>query len=179
MQEIICVLDKSGSMQSVRNDAVEGFNAFIEEQQKIGDANLTVVWFDHGFEVGYEGKLSEMKTLESWPSGGMTALTDAIGKTFNHVQDRFSMESPEKVIMAILTDGEENSSKEFDNKAVSELITEHQTKYGWNVIFLAADQDAWSVAQHYGILKENAISYASADTRAAFTSYSQSVSMSR
>ena len=106
--EIICVLDKSGSMEMVATDARGGFNQFIKDQQKIGEANLTLIWFDHAFSVGYEGKLSEMKPIDEWPIGGMTALRDAIGFTFAHVKPRFTIESPEKVILAILTDGHEN-----------------------------------------------------------------------
>ncbi len=179
MQEIICVLDKSGSMQAVKDDALGGFNAFLEEQQKVGDAGLTLVWFDHGFEVGYEGNLSDAKKVGSWPNGGSTSLRDAIGKTFAHVAPRFSKEKPEKVIMAILTDGFENSSVEFSQEAVANLIKEHQDKYGWEVIFLAADQDAWATAQNFGILQKNAINYASMDTRGGFASYTAAVSKAR
>lgn len=179
MQEIICVLDKSGSMQSVKADALGGLNAFIEDQKKIADANLSIFWFDHGFDVGYEGKLSEAKSIEAWPNGGTTALRDAIGNTFDHVRSRFSQEKPEKVIMAILTDGFENSSHKFSQEAVAALIKEHQEKYGWDVIFLAADQDAWATAQHYGILEKNAVNYKSSDTRAGFASYSASVVSAR
>ena len=179
MQEIICVLDRSGSMSSVKNDAVEGFNKFIKDQQEIDDANLTVIWFDDGFKVGYEGLLSEFSLLDNWPMGGSTALRDAIGKTFNHVSDRFRKEQPEKVIMAILTDGYENSSVEFTQEVVADLIKHHKSKYGWEVIFLAADQDAWATAKHFGISKEHAINYRSADTRDGFASYSSVVASLR
>jgi len=179
MQEIICVLDKSGSMQSVADDAVGGFNKFLEDQQAVGDANLTLVWFDDGWEVGHEGSIKNMGKLSGWPSGGMTALRDAIGKTFKHVQERFSREQPEKVIMAILTDGFENASKEFTQETIKFLITDHEKNYGWDVIFLAADQDAWATAQHFGIQKDNAINYASSNTRAGLESYTSAVSKAR
>jgi len=179
MQEIICVLDKSGSMQSVKDDALGGLNAFIEDQKKIGEANLTIVWFDDGFKIGYEGKLSEAKSIDAWPLGGMTALRDAIGKTFNHVSHRFSNEKPEKVIMAVLTDGFENASREFSQEAVAALIKDHQENYGWDVIFLAADQDAWATAKNFGILRKNAINYSSADTRSGLDTYSATVAGAR
>ncbi|MCU7840876.1 MAG: hypothetical protein KZQ94_16040 [Candidatus Thiodiazotropha sp. (ex Troendleina suluensis)] len=179
MQEIICVLDKSGSMRSVKDDALGGFNKFIDDQKAIDEAGLTVVWFDDQFDVGYEGKLSEMKPVTDWPNGGMTGLRDAIGRTFAHVRERFAAEKPEKVIMAILTDGFENCSHKFSKEAVANLIKEHQEKYGWDVIFLAADQDAWATAQHYGILKENAVNYNSLDTRGGFAEYSCSVATAR
>ena len=179
MQEIICVLDISGSMQAVKEDAVIGFNQFLVEQQSVGDANLTVIFFDQSFKVEFEGNIKEMKPLEYWPYGDTTALTDAIGKSFAHVKNRFSREKPEKVIMAILTDGEENSSMEFSKEMVSDLIKEHQEKYAWDVIFLAADQDAWKTAQSYSIKKSNTVNYSSNNTVGGFNSYSSSVLRSR
>jgi Mg-chelatase subunit ChlD len=170
MQEIVCVLDKSGSMQSVKSDAVGGFNKFIYDQKEIGRANLTLIWFDDSFEVSYEGDLDMFNEVKSWPNGGMTALTDAIGKTFNHVRERFTNESPEKVILCILTDGEENASKEFTSEAVKKLIEEHQSKYGWSVVFLAADQDAWAAGGKYGINKNLCVNYDSQNTIGGFES---------
>lgn len=179
MQEIICVLDTSGSMQSVADDAVGGYNDFLDQQQEIGEANLTVINFATGFDVKYEGKLSKADHIDHWPAFGMTALFDAIGKTFEHVKERFTAEEPETVILAIMTDGHENSSKEFTTEAVKALITEHEEKYGWNVIFLAADQDAWATAQLLGVQKKNAINYASADTRGGTYAYSNAVASYR
>ncbi len=169
MQEIICVLDMSGSMMPVENDAVGGFNQFLKDQKEIKEeANLTVFWFDDKFKVGYEGNLKEMEPLKEWPIGGMTALTDAIGKSFSHVADRFHKEKPEKVVMAILTDGFENASKEFTKTLVAKLIADHKEKYGWTVIFLAADQDAWNVSKTYNVGKGSTYSYDSANTRQGF-----------
>lgn len=179
MEEIICVLDKSGSMGAVRDDAKNGFNAFVEDQLKVRDAQLTVVFFDHTFQVAHEGRLSEFKPLERWPVEGMTALLDAIGKTFAHVNPRLAREKPEKVIMAILTDGHENSSQEYTMRQIADTIKEHRDKYGWEVIFLAADQDAWGVAQHMGIAKQDTQSYDSVDTKKGFANYSASVTSRR
>tara|TARA_Y100000310_G_scaffold325646_1_gene389395 strand:+ start:1532 stop:2077 length:546 start_codon:yes stop_codon:yes gene_type:complete len=179
MQEIICVLDISGSMQVVADDAKGGFNKFLEDQKKVGEANITIVWFDDGFKIKYEGKLSGAKPVDYWPPGGMTALRDAVGKTFNHVKERFTKEEPEKVIMAILTDGHENASKEFTQETVKALVMEHREKYNWDVIFLAADQDAWDTGQHYGIAMKNCINYSSNDTQRGFDSYSNLISSSR
>ena len=178
-EEIICVLDMSGSMASVRDDALGGFKEFLKEQKTLGDPNITIIWFDDSFEVGYEGKLADMPEPTVWPIRGMTALNDAIGKTFRHVAERFNREHPEKVTMAILTDGEENDSKEFSKSAVADLIKEHQDKYNWDVIFLAADQDAWAVAQDYNIKKTNAINYSSDRTYDGFAAMASTVLASR
>ena len=179
MQEIICVLDKSGSMQTVSGDALGGLNKFVEDQKAVGPANITIAWFDDGYEVAYEGLLSELQPFKEWPNGGMTALRDAIGKTFNHVRERFAKEKPEKVVLAILTDGFENSSREFTPQDIKNLITEHQEKYAWDVIFLAADQDAWDTAHQFGISQANSMGYSSSATREGFDDYSKAVTRSR
>jgi hypothetical protein len=176
MQEIICVLDKSGSMHSVATDAVGGFNAFLKAQKEVPiPANITVCWFDDGFKVGYEGDLKSAPDVSSWPNGGMTALFDAIGKAFKHTGDRFAKENPEKVILAILTDGFENASKEFSKDTVANLIKEHREKYGWEVVFLAADQDAWELGAQLNISAGSTYSYSSKDTTRGFDQYTKSV----
>jgi uncharacterized protein YegL len=179
MQELICILDKSCSMQAVANDAVHGFNSFLKIQQELGEANLTVVMFDDQFEVAYEGKLSQGKPLKQWPNGGMTALYDAIGKTINHVRERFSREQPEKVIVAIMTDGEENSSSQFNKDQIASELKEHQDKYAWDVIYLAANQDAWAVAESLNIAADNAFDFDTENTIAAFDLYSNAVTHCR
>jgi uncharacterized protein YegL len=179
MQELICILDKSGSMQAVANDAVHGFNSFLKSQKAIGEANLTVVMFDDKFEVAYEGLLSKGKKLKQWPNGGTTALYDAIGKTIEHVRERFSQEQPEKVIMAIMTDGEENSSQQFNKDQIASELKEHQDKYGWDVIYLAANQDAWAVAESLNIAADNAFDFDTDNTVGAFAMYSDAVSERR
>lgn len=179
MQEIICLLDKSGSMASVSLEATKGINDFIKEQQKIGDANINLFWFDDDFEIAYVGPIKQITPIERWPYGGMTALNDAIGKTFSHVRERFSKEKPEKVVFAILTDGFENASKEFTLDMCAALIKEHQDKYGWEVIYIAADQDAWATAQKLNVRRDNAINYSSVNTYSGMMVMSGSVANAR
>ena len=175
MQEIICILDKSASMQGVADEALGGFNKFVKEQQEVGEANLTVIWFDNTWSVGYEGNLKDAPKFTEWPSGGMTALRDGIGKTFMHVEERFAKEQPEKVVMAILTDGFDNTSREFTQEAVADLIKHHEDKYGWDVLFLAADQNAWAVAQTFNIKANKSFDYQSMNTVGGMDLYSSSV----
>lgn len=175
-QEIICVLDKSTSMQMTASEAVEGFNKFLIEQAKIGPAKLTVVWFDNGFYVGYEGPIADMPPLTEWPIGGTTALTDAIGKTFDYwMLKNDNLLKGSKVIMAIITDGQENDSQVYNTSQVKELMEKHR-HFGWNVLFLAADQDAWEAGQKYGIAKNMSVAYDSACTARGFDAYSATVS---
>ena len=169
--EIVCVIDRSGSMQTVKEDAIGGFNTFIEKQRELeGEASVTFVQFDDRYELVYENKpLKDVPLLndKTFEPRGMTALLDAMGKTINSVGDRLAKtaekDRPEKVIMVILTDGEENHSKEFTRDVVFNMVDHQRNKYSWEFIFLAADQDAIDVGRTYGFLAPDCVSYCSAD----------------
>lgn len=180
MQEIICILDASGSMGYVEMQAIEGFNKFLIDQKAIGEANLTIIWFDDKYEVAYEGLLSEAALLTHWKVQGMTALYDAIGKTFARVKERFTAEKPEKVILVVQTDGQENASMEFSGNDINKLITEHEQKYAWEVIFMGAGLSSINTAKTIGIRSVNAINYEIHDTYDAFSGvYSNTVASYR
>jgi hypothetical protein len=71
-----------------------------------------------------------------------------------------SRSAPAKVIIAILTDGLENSSRTYTREQIGEMIAHQQSKYSWDFIFLAANQDAISTADTISIAAHNAISFA-------------------
>lgn len=178
MQEIICVLDGSGSMNSVKSDALGGFNQFLKEQKEIPEAaNITIAWFDSKFKIGYEGSLADCPELDAWQIGGMTAMYDGIGKAIAH--RRPQLEKSDAVIIAILTDGYENASQEYTQDNIASLLKELQDDFNWDVIFLAADQDAWSVARTLNIPKDNAFSYDSMETVKGMSTYTSAVTRSR
>lgn len=151
LAEIVVVLDESGSMQSCKRDTIGGFNEFLSSQQKIkGDANVTLVKFSDYYTVVNEATpvahVSPLNESNYTPSNS-TALLDAVGKTINSIGKRLAAlpedKRAEKVIFAIITDGEENSSKEFTRKQIFEMVTHQRTKYNWEFLFLGADIDAW------------------------------------
>ena len=165
LTEIIFILDKSGSMWSIKQDAIGGFNSFVEEQKKLeGEAKVTLVLFSSGYigtpshKVVFEGKdIHEVEPLNETtyiPSGG-TALLDAIGTMIDSVGNRLSStheyEKPENVIFAILTDGEENSSREYSRDVVFNKVSHQTAKYNWQFIYLGANQDAIGEAGSLGI----------------------------
>ena len=148
--EIFVIADRSGSMESIRDDAIGGFNSFLEEQQNLdGKANLTLVLFDDKYEVPVKSvDIQKVKPLtrESFVPRGMTAMNDAIGKAVAELSEI----APEKAVVCIITDGAENSSKEFTNQQVKDKIKEVEAK-GWQVVFLAANIDAFSAGGSLGI----------------------------
>lgn len=148
--EIFVIADRSGSMESIRDDAIGGFNSFLEEQQKLdGKANLTLVLFDDKYEVPVKSvDIQKVKPLtrETFVPRGMTAMNDAIGKAIVELSEI----APDKAVVCIITDGAENSSKEFSNQQVKDKIKEVEAK-GWQVVFLAANIDAFSAGGSLGI----------------------------
>jgi len=172
--ELIVVIDESGSMGSVRNDTIGGFNTFLETHQKMpGEAKLTLVKFDTKYDIVHNG-LDIQKTpplnSKTYSPSGMTALLDAVGKTIDAVGKRLDAtpeeEKPEKVIMVIMTDGEENSSREYKIEDVKRKMKHQQDVYKWDVVFMGADQDAWAAGGGMGV--SNNVNYTVKDTGKMF-----------
>ncbi|HPI81612.1 MAG TPA: vWA domain-containing protein [Candidatus Paceibacterota bacterium] len=159
LTEIIFILDESGSMSSVKGDTIGGFNEFIEAQKRIpGTVKFTFVKFSDYYNVINEGTpIEEVSPLNesTYTPSFSTALLDAVGKAVNSVTARLDEtpedEKPEKVLFAILTDGYENASTEYAQKAINEMIKNQRTKEGWEFLFLGADIDAWSGGSAMGI----------------------------
>lgn len=176
--EILCILDRSGSMESIRDDAIGGFNAFVEAQRGApGEALLSLVLFDNEYEVPLDGvPLKEVPRLtrETFVPRGATALLDAIGRTMDRVLDRHRQlpeaDRPEKVLVAILTDGAENASRLFTRDLVFQEITTRQEAGAWEFVFLAANQDAIASGAALGIRPGASIAFIadSYGTRGAF-----------
>lgn len=176
---IVAVLDRSGSMGTVRSDAIGGFNTFLREQKANPQpADLRIVLFDSKYETLYSGDIQEAPelTVDTFVPRGMTALLDALGKSINETGEHLAKlpedQRPNRVIFVILTDGEENASREFTREQVFDLITHQKEKYSWQFVFLAANQDAITTGKELGM--NFASSYASTKigTRSAYETIS-------
>lgn len=156
---IACIIDRSGSMQSIASDAIGGFNAFLESQKKVpGKAVITVVLFNDEYLKLYDAvslERTEPLTDATYQPTGLTALLDAVGKTMDELGQSLAAipeaERPGKVIIAILTDGEENSSREYSRQQIFDKITHQSSAYSWEFVFLAANQDAIQAGRELGI----------------------------
>lgn len=179
---IAIVLDRSGSMASVVEDTIGGFNKFLSEQRnKPGKNLLTLVQFDNEYQIVHDGcPLADVPNLNhsTYEPRGSTALIDAIGRTIDRLgrklADMPEHERPGKVIMCVITDGQENSSTEYcvaegivwapppilgggrirmnvgPNKfaRVQQMIARQREKYQWEFVFLGANEDG--IAQAAG-----------------------------
>ena len=167
LNEIAFVLDRSGSMNSIAGDAIGGFNTFLAQQQgEPGEAHLTLVLFDHEYLVAHDNvDIHSIPPLDArtYVPRGMTALLDAIGRTIDAIGARLANtpedQRPGKVIVAILTDGMENASRDYNNRRVADMISHQQQKYAWEFIFLAANQDAIATAHTLSIQAKDAIAF--------------------
>ncbi len=184
LTDITLVVDRSGSMQDIRDDAEGGVNAFVERQAKEpGQALLTLVQFDTEYEFLHQGSLISQVPKYNLVPRGATALLDAVGRAINETGQRLSVMSeqdrPGLVVFVIVTDGYENSSKEFSKARIKEMIQHQQEKYGWHFTFLAADQDAFAEAREMGILAAGTADFSKHNVAAAYQATSAKVSRMR
>lgn len=184
LTDITLVVDRSGSMESIRADAQGGVNTLIEEQAKQeGEAFLTLVEFDQHYEFVHQGTpIQEVKPYELVPRG-MTALLDAVGRAINETGQRLAAmpesQRPGLVVFIIVTDGQENSSREFSLAQIKEMIQKQQSEYNWQFTFLGANQDAFAEAGGMGIDADGVANYAMHKASAAFRGSSRKLSRMR
>ena len=189
LTDMTVVLDRSGSMAAVRDDTIGGFNSVLEEQKQVpGLACLTLVQFDDQYEVVYEGrKLQDVPplTTRTFVPRGSTALLDAVGRTIHAVGARLAAlpkaDRPGKVLLLIMTDGEENASHEFSRTQIFDMITHQRDVYAWEIVFIGANQDAVATGASYGIPAANALSYVptAAGTRQALNTFNNAAARMR
>lgn len=154
LTEIAFILDRSGSMESMVEPAISGFNRLLrEQQQESGIARFTLVLFDDYYEVPFHSvPISEIVELDTttFVPRGSTALLDAIGRTIDELGTKLSTmaedDRPGQVIVAILTDGMENASRHYSWQDIARRIRHQTENYEWKFLFLGANQDAIATA---------------------------------
>lgn len=162
--DITILLDRSGSMNSIKNDTVGGFNNFIEDQKLVkGRADVTLVQFDDKYEVDYTAKnVKDVPKLNFKPRGN-TALLDALGRSIAETGERLCKlnknSRPNKVVFVVITDGEENASKEYKKSQISEMVKHQQNKYSWDFIFLGANIDSIKDGRSLGFIPNFSVDY--------------------
>jgi len=186
--DISVLLDRSGSMQSIKADTIGGFNEFLKAQKELpGEATLTLVQFDSG---GYDRVIDAKPIVQAEPltdatflPRGNTPLLDSMARAIRETGERLKVMAdasrPEKVVMVIITDGEENSSREFSRDAVMAMVAHQRDTYKWEFIYLGANQDAIKAAASMGIPAAFAASYTGANTKQAYGASSRMVASMR
>ena len=180
------ILDETGSMNSCKPATISAFNEFIESQKNVVcSCSVSLVKFSTGYvststrknamlkskdinvRTIYENidikNIPELTTYNYSPEGG-TNLYDAIGTSIISMEKILdSLEYVPNVIQVILTDGEENSSREYRLSTINKMISEKDALTHWNTVYLGANQDAWLVGQSFGLSKGQTMSYSTND----------------
>lgn len=161
---IIFLIDRSGSMDSIKVDMEGGIKTYLEEQKLLpGKCTITAAQFDTSYEILHSLKdINKIEGIKINPRGG-TALIDSMVKLIKEAgKELYNLpeeERPEKVLFITITDGEENSSFESTNSQLAELIKEQEEKYLWQFTYLGANQDAFGVANNIGINYTKSMNY--------------------
>lgn len=157
---ITVLLDRTGSMQSIRSDIVGGFNAFVDTHKAApGEATLTLVQFDsqEPYELLYAAlpiKDVPELTLAQYVPRASTPLYDAMGQAIAALDQRLEATPagwrPQKIIFVVATDGQENASVRFRREQVMSLI-DAKKKAGWDFVFLSTDVGALADVEEMGV----------------------------
>lgn len=168
--DIVFILDKSGSMYPLEGDTIGGFNGLIDKQKEAGNGDkalVSVVLFNNRSQLLYErlplNEITQM-TKKDYSTQGTTALLDAMGDTITQLAKSYETDeylaskAKPKVLCVIITDGQENASREYTYEDIHKLISAQQEK-GWEFLFLGANIDAIKEASRLGIRQSNAATY--------------------
>lgn len=173
------IVDRSGSMRSIMSDMNGAINQLLDEQAKLpGKLTVTVTLFDNEVEQPHVMvPVSEVGRDLIVPRG-TTSLLDAVGTSIVHLGKRLvdlpEASRPGKVLVGIVTDGRENSSREYTLAHVRELITQQREQYNWEFTYLGANVNAFAEAGAMGIPMGSAMNFAPSakGTRAAMSAQS-------
>ncbi|MGH8571218.1 MAG: vWA domain-containing protein [Gammaproteobacteria bacterium] len=183
---IAVLLDRSGSMQTIREDVEGGLRALLDEQRaQPGRATLRLTQFDDAYEVMHPSLPLGQVFAPALRPRGTTALLDAWGRAMvefdAELADLPEEQRPANVLFVVVTDGIENSSREWTREQVMTKVTEQTEQWGWVFLYVAANQDAVAEGARYGVPGAQSVTYSHdpAGTRAAFGVVSSAVTRTR
>jgi len=168
IQEVVAILDRSGSMNGKIDDTLGGINAAFEQLKTEQEANTTikvsVKLFDHEEELLFRSiDLKDVRPIETrqYIPRGTTSLLDALGNSLNYFMTKKLHDSNAygSCVIYVVTDGIENSSQTYNAEKIKLLIAEAEKEYNIKIIYLAANQDAILEASKYGIDTNSALNY--------------------
>jgi hypothetical protein len=180
---VTVLLDRTGSMESVRDDTIGAFNTYLETLKQDGEGlYFTLIQFDSmGVDKLYVNEAIKnvpRLTRETFVPRASTPLIDAAYKTIKAVEKAVSGNPSNKVVICIQTDGQENSSTEYSWDALNALVKE-KFEAGWQFNFMGAGIDAYQQASRMGISADQTVAYSkdTAATRAAFSATAQNTAL--
>ena len=174
------LLDRSGSMVSLREDTIGGFDTFIAEQRTApGRCRVTLAQFDNEYDEVYADRdIATVPSLVLVPRGS-TALLDALGRLVVTAGERLAalpeQDRPGSVVVGVMTDGYENASRDWTHDRIKALIEQQSHEYGWQFLYLGADQDAIEEGAKMGFAAGKSMTYSRGKARDAIGHLSKNV----
>lgn len=154
----ICfVLDESGSMYNSVDDVIGGFQKLIDEQkgEKNGECIISLYRFSDTVKKDYIGKPVDEVSKLIYSPGGCTAMNDGVGTAIDEIgkwlSDMDESERPSKNMIVIMTDGQENASKEYNFDTVKAKIKHQEEKYSWTFVYMGTNLQDLKDANRLGI----------------------------
>ena len=175
------VLDRSGSMGSMRQEAVDAFNEQIREIKKHSKelpTKVCLVTFSSNVDTPLFWNVDVDKiedlTYDRYVPDGMTAMRDAVGYTVKRIQEIKDAAKKDTAILDMtISDGQENNSKEFSDKELAELVQESQKTKRWTFTYLGANQDLSQVCASTGISAGSARAFCASPIGMKYASVAQ------
>lgn len=157
----VIILDKSGSMESIRQAAIDGFNETLNgikrAQDKYADTqehyvSLVAFCACEMKQIYDKTPAAEARPLtrEDYQPCCCTPLFDAMGFTLNGMRKHVLTIEDAVVVVTIITDGYENASREYNARSIKQLVEQLKTE-GWNFTYIGANQNASEVAERMSI----------------------------
>lgn len=162
------VLDKSGSMQSIKQKIIEGYNEQLQDIKRLDRENGTeslfgLITFDSSVVVRYLNEpinIAEELTATSYRPEGGTAFYDAIVDAIKALETKLGSDLTEaKVLVTFLTDGDDTSSRRFYASQARDLIKQFEQDYKWTFSFIGANIDMDALATTLGVSTSNTLNF--------------------
>ena len=186
---IAVIADASTSMAPLTDETIDNFNNFLKEQKaNPAEAAFSLCIFNSDYRLVHDfiplHSVSELTHL-TYHCTGYTALLDAMGTTIDSLGARLAAmpekERPSKVIVLVITDGEENRSRRYTLEQIKEKVTHQREVYSWEFVFIGANIDAISTGTSMGFTAQNSVSYvaSAAGTGQLYSSVSRNLGVYR
>jgi von Willebrand factor type A domain len=171
------IQDRSGSMQSVWDETLNGFKTFVENLQNDKDSEFifTLTTFDTVVETPFVAQpIADIPTdaLKAHGPRGSTALYDAVGKTLDATKGIVA----DKYIVVVVTDGQENSSREWTKTTLQKAIEDKIKSGNWTFTYLGTQPETWDEAAKIGIIAGSTATYTPGTASRSYNTMSASIS---
>lgn len=155
---VALVLDKSGSMMSVKHEAITGFNEALDDiiatGDNGGDTTVSLFTFNHDVETHFLNQgveqIKKLSTRGYHPSGS-TALRDAVGEAIKSIQSVDDLDGDAAALVIVVTDGYENASRVWSQNDLAEKIQELEDTEKWTFTFMCANVDPKKIEKEFSV----------------------------